>query len=121
MHRDDKCKLHAVGAVRRYVRHCFSAVPQHSKKFRWVRTMSILKIHSPCHIGTVFTHGKYCGIAQNICFIENTFRSKSASINRLLVNVDFLDLCGIGVCSFVQLFNIQIYFVTHSFKAADKR
>ena len=43
MHRDDKCKLHALGSVRRYVRRCFQAVRQHSKKFRWVRTMSILK------------------------------------------------------------------------------
>ena len=43
MHRDDKCKLHALVSVRRYVRRCFQAVRQHSKKFRWVRTMSILK------------------------------------------------------------------------------
>ena len=29
--------------VRRYVRRCFQTVRQHSKKFRWVRTMGILK------------------------------------------------------------------------------
>ncbi len=116
MHRDDKCKLHALVSVR-YVRRCFQAVRQHSKKFRWVRTMGILEI-SPCHIGTVFTHGKYCGITQNICFIENTFRSKSASINRLLVNVDFLYLLD---SVFALSYNFSIFKFISSRIASRRR
>ena len=74
-------KLHALGSVRRYVRRCFQAVRQHSKNSLGADNGYSEKIHSPCHIGTVFTHGKYCGIAHP-CFFLSTIVHRPIQIRK---------------------------------------